>query len=318
MREVFDFSNALIRCHAIYYIVAPGKEKTPKQKYEYLQTVLAEEYAKYNAMSERNQGMTNGIKKAAKIAGLEYEIKQLEPRKHEDPISVQAKSYLKRLYGELKYGKWSASREKGNKYTDKGKLVEQDAIDLINFLDDTKFIKNEIRLNNDFLSGTPDVFAGESIERAELIDDVKASWDWATFSENIGKPLNPIYWWQEQGYFDLTGATCGNVHYCLINTPASIIEEEKYKLARRMDALTCESPEYVKAEAELVNNLTFDNIPPIERRLRFQVKRDDTAIELIHRTVPKCRDYLFELQELHLTGYFSDKELAILESIEEI
>lgn len=318
MREVFDFSNALIRCHAIYYIVAPSKEKTPKQKYEHLQAVLADEMAKYEEMGERKQGMANGLKKAAKIAGLEYEIKALEPRKYEDPISVQAKSYLKRLYGELKYGKWSANREKGNKYTDKGKLVEPEAIDLINFLDGTSFTKNETRLNSDFLSGVPDVFAGKCIEQAELVNDVKASWDWDTFSENIGKPLNPIYWWQVQGYFDLTGASGGNVHYCLINTPGSIIEEEKYKLARRMDALTCESPEYVKAEAELVNNLTFDNIPPIERRLRFQVQRDDAAIELIHRTVPKCRDYLFELQELHLTGYFSDKELAILETIEEI
>jgi hypothetical protein len=318
MREVFDFSNALIRCHALYYIVAPGKEKTPKQKYEYLQAVLAEEQAKYDAMSERNQGMTNGLKKAAKIAGLEYEIRALEPRKYEDPISVQAKSYLKRLYGELKYGKWSANRDKGNKYTDKGKLVEQEAIDLINFLDNEKYVKNEIRLENDFISGVPDCFKGESIFNAEYLPDVKASWDWDTFSENIGKPLNPLYWWQDQGYMDLSGATEGEISYCLINTPGSIIEEEKYKLARRMDAITTESPEYKKAEAMLVNNLTFDNIPPIERRLKFQVKRDEAAIDLIHRAVPKCRDYLFEVQELHLTGYFSDKELPMLETIEEI
>jgi hypothetical protein len=317
-RQVYDFSNALIRCHAIYCVVANGKEKTPKQKYEYLQALLREENTKYDEMGEKKQGMANGLKKAAKIAGLEYELKQLEPKKHIDPISQGAKSYLKRLYGELKYGKQAANKSKGNKYTDKGKLAEKDSIALVNFLDNEQFVKNEIRLENEFISGELDMFKGESILNAERVDDVKTSWDWDTFSENIGGTLDPAYWWQEQGYFDLTGAREGYVHFCLVNTPESIIQEERFRLARKMDALTMETPEFLIEEALMMNNMLFDDIPAIERRVRFYVQRDDAAIELIHKTVPKCRDYLFELQEMHLTGFFTDKELPILETIEEI
>lgn len=312
MREVFDFSNALIRCHAIYYIVAPGKENTPKQKYEFLKEVLSCETQKYEEMGERKQGMTNGIKKAAKIAGLEYELNRLEPFKHIDPLPAGAKSYLKRLYGFLKYGKWSASKEKGNKYTEKGKLAEPDAIALINYLDNRECVKNEVRYDTEWLSGIPDVIDGE------YIIDVKASWDWETFAENIGKPLNPLYWWQIQGYFDVKELGEGEVSYCLVDTPESILQQERLNLAKRMDALTMESPEFRLAEAIMVNNLTFSDIPAMERRLKYPVTRDDAAIQKIHDTIPKCREYLFELQEMHLTGYFTDKELPILESIEEI
>lgn len=317
MSEIFDFSEALIRCHALYYVIAPGKERSPKQKYQFLQELLADEMNKYENIPHLHEKPT-GLKKAAKIAGLEYELKLLEPKKNEDPLTTGAKSYLKRLYGEIKYGKKVISKEKGTKYMNKGKMAEQDSIDLINFLDGTEYVKNEIRVQNEFISGIPDIFLGESIHKATYVPDVKTSWDFETFIENVGKPLNPVYWWQEQGYFDLTGASGGEVSYCLVNTPGSIIEEERFKLARRLDAVTSESPEYRLAEALLISNMTFDEIPPNERRLKFEVKRDDKAIELIHNKVPLCREYLSEIQELHLTGFFSDKELPILETIEEI
>lgn len=316
MRDVFDFSDAKVRCHAIYYVVAPGKTKTPKQKYEDLRVLLDEELSKYDNIPSHLLQKATGLTKAAKIAGIIHEINKLEPIKHQDPLPTSAKSYLKRLYGWLKYGKWSASKEKGNKYTDKGKLAEPDAIALINYLDNTNYAKNELRYENEFLSGIPDVI--DETQREPYIVDVKASWDWETFAENIGKSLNPIYWWQIQGYFDLKGIEQGEVSYCLVDTPESIIQDEKMRLAKRMDALTVESPEYRLAEATLVNNLTFSDIPAMERRLKFEVKRDEVSIKKIHDTVPKCRDYLFELQELHLTGYFTDKELPILEAIEEI
>lgn len=316
MRDVYDFSNALIRCHAIYYIVSKGKYPTPKEKYDQMELVLAEERVKYDNLSDNARNGKLGPSKAAKIAGLEFELAKLEPKRYDDPLPAGAKSYLKRLYGYLKYGKWSASKDKGNKYTEKGKLAEPDSIALINFLDDAKYVKNDVRVENEFLSGIPDII--DESNGVPRIIDVKSSWDWETFAENIGKPLNPLYWWQLQGYMDVKGFEVGEVSYCLVDTPESIINDEKIKLAKRMDALTIESPEYRLAEALLVNNLTFSDIPAIERRLKYPVERDQDAIDKIHSKVPKCRDYLFELQEMHLTGFFTDKELPILDTIEEI
>lgn len=318
MATIYDFSNALMRCHGIYYIMAEGKEKSPKRKYEDLCTVLAEELSKYELMGERLQGMKTGLTKAAKIAGLEHEIAKLEPKKNDDPLSTQAKSFIRRLYGQIKYGKCSVSQYKGTKYTNKGILAEQDSLNLINFIDGTDYIKNEQRIQNEFLSGIPDSWRGESIYNADYVPDVKTSWDFETFIENVGKPLNPLYWWQQQGYFGLTGASAGEVSYCLVNTPESIIQGEKERLARRLDAVTTESPEYRLAEALLVNNMTFDDIPVLERRLKFDVKRDDDAIQRIYDKVPLCRDYLFEIQEKHLLGFFTDQELPFLETMEEI
>lgn len=321
--EIFDFSEALIHCSCIYYVVAPGKEKTPKQKYEYTKILLEEEVQKYDDMGERKQGMTNGLKKAAKIAGLEFELSRLEPTKHIDPLPAGAKSYLKRIYGELKYGKRTAYKEKGNKYTNKGLLAEESSLKLISELDGVEYKKNDSRITNEFLTGIPDTFIGESIDKAEYVPDVKSSWDWDTFSDSLDKNLNPLYWWQIQGYLALTGASAGEVSYCLISMPESLLLDELRYLAERLqkklDVIDVTiTKEYKEGAISLVNNLTFDEIPPKERRQKFEVTRNEEAIQKIYEVVPKCREYLQELQEKHLMGVFSDKDLPMLEEIEEI
>lgn len=322
--SIYDFSKAKMRCHSLYYLVCPGREKTPKQRYEALEAVLADEMNKYNNIPTHLLEKATGLKKAAKIAGIEYELKQLEPRRYEDPLPKTARTYLKGIYGELKYGKKPSFKDKGNKYTNKGKEVEELSLQLISRMDGYVYEKNEVRLENDFISGIPDTFrGGKSIYEAEYIPDVKSSWDWGTFSENIGNPLNPVYWWQEQGYFWLSGATAGEVSYCLISLPEHLLMAEidnlRSRMAKRLNVIDVTvTEEYKLSEFDLINNLTFDEIPENERRLKFEVKRSEDAIKKIQETVPKCRDYLNEIQEMHLSGFFSDKELPILENIEEI
>ncbi len=323
-KERYDFSKAKMRCHSLYYLVCDGKEKTPKQRYAALEAILADEMNKYNNIGSHLLDKPTGLKKAAKIAGLEYELKQLAPRRYENPLSKGARSYLKGIYGELKYGKKPSFKDKGNKYTNKGKHAEESSLQLISKLDGFVYEKNEIRLSNDFLSGIPDTFrGGAGIYEAEYIPDVKSSWDWGTFSENIGNPLNPVYWWQEQGYFALSGAQGGEVSYCLISLPEHLLMAEidglRSRMAKQMNVIDVTvTEEYKLAEFELINNLTFDEMPEEERRLKFEVKRNEDAIQKIYETVPKCREYLDEIQEMHLSGVFSDKELPILDAIEEI
>lgn len=317
MSKHYDFSNSLIRCSSLYYIMAQGKTRTPKQQYDYLQTILVEEIRKYENMGERRQGMANGIKKAAKIAGLEYELNLLEPKKHIDPLPQGAKSYLKRIYAELKYGKWSITKDKDIKFTAKGKLVEADSLALISKLDEINYKKNEVRIVNPFLTGMPDTFIGEDVTNAHYIVDVKSSWDIETFMSVIASDINPLYWWQNQGYYALTGAKAGEVSYCLVNTPETLINDERFYLARQMDCIDQETPEFKQAEAILVNNLTFDDMPEAERRFKFTVDRDDEAIEKIYETIPKCREFLSEFQELHLKGRFTVEEI-INEPVEEL
>lgn len=314
MREVFDFSNAKFHCSTIYNLIAPGKTLTPKQQYDQMLALYMEEMRKYEEMGERRQGMSRGLDKAAKITALEHKLKHLEPKKDEDPLCATAKSLLKRYYGFLKYGKWSAMLDKGNKYTNKGNLGEPDSIALVSFLDSALYSKNEEVFENDFLIGTPDIICDRDGE--DYVMDVKTSWDWDTFSENIGKELNPLYYHQLMGYLLLRNAKKGEVSYCLVDTPAVIMEEEKFHLSKRMGAATTESPELRLAQAKLINNLTFSDIPAIERRIRFEVDYDEAVITKIREAVPKFRNYLFDIQEMHLTGKVSEKELINEEIID--
>lgn len=294
-----DFSEARIHCSVLGYLMIEGRTKSNKKLYEEAQAKLTEWQQKWDAMDERQQGMAKGKAAAEKIEHFKQKKEELEPVKDHQPLSQTAKSFLKRYYAKLKYGKWSASLDKGNKYTSKGKLAEPDSIELISFLDKIPLKKNDTRLQNHYITGEIDVFVGSDILEAEYIYDVKTSWDVETFFSNLGKSLYSLYWWQMQGYLALSGALCGEISYCLVNTPASILEEEKYRLFRRMDVVSEDHPDYKKAEAEMINNMTFNDIPAEDRRIKFKVKRDEEAIAKIWEKVEMAREYLEEIQKLH-------------------
>lgn len=294
-----------------------GVNKTPKQIYEEAINKRDEWQTKYNALTERLQGMANGKKMLAKIDAWNEKIAELEPTKDEEPLPQTAKSYLKKYYAYLKYGKWSAALDKGNKYTNKGKLAEEDSITLLSRLDKIFLQKNEERLENEFLTGIPDVLVRDNELRVIYIYDAKTSWDVETFFDNLDKDLNPLYWWQIQGYMALTGCDVSEVSYCLVNTPEVLLEGEKYALLRRFDVVSEDDPTFKKAYGELLSNMTFDDMPIEAKRLKFIVRRDEEAIQKIYKRVSMCRDYLHKLQDLHTKGVFEAKSAKIIISSEE-
>jgi len=312
-----DFSKSLMHCSTIAYFMQPGKEKTPRQKWEEACAKRDEWAEKYANVKPHLIDRASGIKVKANLDKFTALVEELEPFKDDEPLSKTAKSYLKKYYAYLKYGKWSASLDKGNKYTNKGKLGEPDSIELISFLDDRFYVKNPERFQDEELTGEPDVifFIGDE----PYIIDVKTSWDIETFMNVLGENLNALYWWQMQGYFALTGAKRGEVSYCLVNTPESILMKEKYYLAERLNSPidTSVDPEYIRQERELVNNMTFSDIPHKERRIKFTVERDDEAIAKIRKYVIKCREYLAEIEALHLKGTFAAKSEEEIGELEE-
>ncbi len=300
-----DFSKSLMHCSTIAYFMSPGKEKTPRQLWEDACAKLAEWQTKWDKMDSRLRGMANGKKAAQRIVECQSIVDELAVNKDDEPLSATAKSYLKRYYAYLKYGKWSASLDKGNKYTNKGKLAEPESIVLCSFLDDRAYSKNLERFDDDFLTGEPDIV--DQRPEGTYVIDVKTNWDIETFVDCLGKDLTPLYWWQIQGYMALTGAKSGEVSYCLVDTPETLLNQEKQWLMNRMDAATNLNPEYMEAERELVNNMTFSDIPAKDRRIRFTVERDDEAIAKIYQRVGECRKYIMEIQELHAIGQFAAK-----------
>lgn len=227
-----------------------------------------------------------------------------EPRSGDkNALSQTAKSYLKEVYGEFKYGR---REDFSSKYTEKGNLSEEECITMLSRLDKKLYKKNEERLENDFFTGITDIFEGESIRKAEYIIDNKSSWSLRTFLAVLGDKLDYGYQGQMQGYFDLTGASQGEVSYCLVDCPENILMEEKMRLLNRMvsrlEAATEFSPAYVEAAAELERLHKFGDIPIEERRIKFEVGRDQEFINAVHEKVKKARVWLAEFEILHMNG----------------
>lgn len=266
---------------------------------------LADESGKYEAMA--NKDTKTAQKKRDKIKYLEERIAELEPIKDHELLSTTCESFLIKTYALERYNR---VKEVVTKQMYKGIAVEYDSIDLFCSMEQCFYEKNTERVKNEFIIGTPDLYQGESITNCERIIDIKSSWDIETFLKNIKAPLCSQYYWQLQGYMAITGAKTGTIAYCLVNTPESIIEGEKYALLRKMDVATEYDPKYMAEVAKIERNMRFDDIPMEEKILRISIDRNDDDIEKIYKKVAKCREYLSDFQNQHMfftKNYRKDK-----------
>jgi len=214
-------------------------------------------------------------------------------------LSQTAKTYLKELYIEQF---WGLSRDLQNKFCDKGRMVEEDMITILCRLDKKLYEKNETKLENQYFTGTPDIYNGSDINNAEYLIDGKSSWSPWTFIAKLGEKLDKEYWTQLQIYFDLCNCSEGEVSYVLCNTPQTLIDDEKRRLFYSMNAGTEENPDYLLACEEIELSSRFDHIPLDHRRIKFPVVRDQDFIDKAKEKVEKCRKYLQELHEMHIAG----------------
>lgn len=220
--------------------------------------------------------MTEPVTKADKEAGV---------------LSKTAQKHLIEVYIAEKYGR---KRDIQTKQMKKGIEAEQDSIDLLSMYLKLPFSKNEERFKNDFITGLPDIINGDTII------DIKSSYDLWTFLGNIPDKLDNLYYWQMQSYMWLTGTRNATIAYCLVNTPESIIQQEKFYLLKKMDVISEESPEFIKEAMKIEFNMTFDDISINERILTFNVNRSEDDILRIEHKVLKARTFLQELEQTHL------------------
>ena len=206
-----------------------------------------------------------------------------------------------------------------SKYFEKGNAVEEDAITLVSVQTGIFFKKNETNLANQWITGTPDLFVGsEGIEKAEVIEDTKSSWDIFTFQRTKAKGETDLNWWQMQGYMGLTGAKLARLRFCLVNATPDLITDEKRKLAYAMRVMQDDSdPTYIERCAQIERNMIYDmglfrkhnpnydfsliladwnfDIPANERLHTIEIPRDEEAIQSGYRKVEKARIFINSL-----------------------
>lgn len=200
------------------------------------------------------------------------------------------------IYTELTTGR---RKDLKNNYVEKGNSVEGQSIKLFNSLMGINSVKNEIKFENYFITGTPDLILTKN--GIKKIVDIKSKWDVHTFEESILKGVIPQYYWQLQCYMWLTGAECSEIANCLVNTPINIIEKEKNRVKYEMmdsdDWKEEESKEYIDASNNLEKSMLYYDIPQ-ERRLFIQkVERNEKDIKKISEKVENSREWLINFDK---------------------
>jgi hypothetical protein len=209
------------------------------------------------------------------------------PKTKGEVLSKTTKTYIQELAIEHKYG---IRKEFWSRYTDKGNECEDEAIELVNDVLNLGFIyKNEENLNNEWITGTPDVNTNE------ILLDVKCSYDGITFFqktfEDDIEALNKYYYYQLQGYMWLTGKDESLLCYCLINTPFQIVEDEVRREHWKQNLID----ESLDVRDFVQSKHNFDHIPREKRVKVFKIAKDESVIEQIKERIELAREYYNQL-----------------------
>jgi len=185
-----------------------------------------------------------------------------DARAKKDLLSQTTITYVQEWLKERIY---KVRKDFGNKYTQKGIQIEDEAIDkAIEWLDLPFTLKNETYFEDDFFMGTPDLVLED-----EVID-VKCSWDAFTFPLFENELPTKDYFYQVQVYMHLTGKKKARVVYLLLNTPENIAPYE-FK----------------------------DDYSTLDKKYRiksFDVAYDAEIIEKMQTRVTDIREYINELK----------------------
>jgi hypothetical protein len=206
-----------------------------------------------------------------------------DPRTKSETLSETAKSYIQDVFKERELGIY---KEFSSRYTDKGLEMEDEAIQFASEVLNWEFVvKNEVRFNNEWLTGEPD------INTDNLLADIKCSWSGSTFPLFDETLKNKDYYWQLVGYMMLTGHETSELVYCLMNTPHQIVEDEVRRQHWKLNLID-EDLDVRQAVQEMHN---FDQIPNNLRVKRFIVQKDEAAQQKIKERVEIAREYYNQL-----------------------
>jgi hypothetical protein len=205
------------------------------------------------------------------------------PKSKGEVLSQTAKTYLKELAIEEKFG---IRKEFSSRYTDKGNIQEDTAIEMASKVLSLPFaLKNTEYFENEFIKGTPDL-----ILKDEIID-IKCSWDGTTFPWFEDELPNKDYFWQMVGYMWLTGRTKARIVYCLVDTPEDIVQDE----IRRTSWKKFEIDVTEETETEVRAKHEFSHISENKRVRAFQIELNEANIDQVKEKLLHAREYYNEL-----------------------
>ena len=108
------------------------------------------------------------------------------------------------------------------KYIEKGKMCEDDGIQLYNdvFMYDLKKVEAGERRSNGIITGEPDLIALGSQKGV----DIKVAWSLLTFPLTEEQAGKKDYEWQARGYMCLFDLPEWEIAYCAVDTPVDLLK----------------------------------------------------------------------------------------------
>ena len=205
----------------------------------------------------------------------------LTHKKNNPEIPQTIKSYVDRWLKEQVYGRREFIETKAMR---KGILCEDRAIEYAGGLFGWKAIKNAKEFNDEYMTGTPDVILPDAIV------DLKCPWSCFTFPLYEKEP-DKGYWWQLQGYMNLTGKENAFLIYTLMDLPDDMLDQELHYAKYRFDVLELSDNQ----RDQVIGELTYENLPDELRIKVFEIERDQEAIDSVKKRVEEIREYIKSL-----------------------
>lgn len=283
--EKVNFDLFKCRCSSIDKLLAVPPENRP----------LTEKQLEELSKLESKDKLTDNQK--TKLA--ELQLRKDAPK--EIPLGDGAIGYLMEWYAWEMYGKIPVDKESLDMLqTQKGKKVEADSILMLSKFEGIWYEKNDIKVENEYLRGEPDVFQGEHIMAATMITDMKNSWDYPCFLKQINKPLEKKYIKQVQGYGDITGAKDLSITRSLVSMPIEMIKDYQDKIARKLGVIDTETAYFQEIWQKWEQSMVFDDIP-INLRIHKTKVEPFTEEEraFLYDRVKYSRDWLWKFHETY-------------------
>lgn len=217
-------------------------------------------FAKYQQdyADMKNKETKTAAKKLEQIDKTKMLVGQLALIKDQPQFSRTCKTSMRKAFIDEYFNR---RKSIDNKYTRKGKSVEEQAISIYSTVKGRFYSKNEVRLNNEeyLITGEPDIFEPRNpdhpdITQAKETIDIKSPFDIWTFYDSIENELNDTYKWQGHCYMLLTGAERHTVAYVLVSMPYDGVVNEIKRLT--FGDHEGDMPKW--AQIETVSNLVYE------------------------------------------------------------
>lgn len=258
--------------------MADPREKGASTKYKEAVSSYIEKREKYEAITNKDTKTAANLLES--IRKTDLLITELEPFKDQIHLSKSAIGVVTEWIKEqLGY----PVHEFSSKYTDKGMLCEDDAIEFAaKYYGWGDVKKNTERRTNEYITGEADVLLDDRIS------DIKNSWSGKTFPlMDTDIPIDG-YGYQGLGYMELWVKPLFQLTYVLMDAPETIIDKEANRIRHElgMDEVDMDLFEEVRAKH------TYSHLHPDLRIKSFFIERNTDIIESVYERVELCRKWI--------------------------